>query len=340
MPLLTTVIACLLFVSQAMAQNSSPLERLLESELSRFPARAGIYVKHLQTGEEAGVRAAEAFNSASVIKITIMAMALQWVDEGKLDLDERVEVTPSDFRGGSGIFRRHDPGLNPTTRDVLTQMIATSDNSATDMMITRLGGVDAVNEWIEAAGYGDTRLVQTIYEIFRSIYEPLGPEYEALTPEELYAIQSNDPFFTETRPELMEKFRSDSGGRRLGVEWRQGYRNNPEGWLGVMTPAETGRILEDIQQGRLASESGTAEMLRMLRRQLSGARRLPHYINVPVGHKTGDLSDVANDVGIIYARTGPVVVAVFTSEIEGPYAELEDRIGRVAQRIVDYFDGR
>ncbi len=78
MPRLTTVIACLLFVCHATAQNTSPLERLLESELSRFPARAGIYVKHLETGEEAGVRADEAFNSASVIKITIMAMALQF----------------------------------------------------------------------------------------------------------------------------------------------------------------------------------------------------------------------------------------------------------------------
>ena len=36
---------------------------------------------------------------------------------------------------------------------------------------------------------------------------------------------------------------------------------------------------------------------------------------------------------------GPIVVAFFGNAIEGPYAEAEDRIGRVAQLIVEYFDG-
>ena len=52
------------------------------------------------------------------------------------------------------------------------------------------------------------------------------------------------------------------------------------------------------------------------------------------------LIDVANDVGIIYAHNGPIVMAVFTSEITGNYGELEDLIGRLAQRIVGYFDGK
>jgi hypothetical protein len=78
----------------------------------------------------------------------------------------------------------------------------------------------------------------------------------------------------------------------------------------------------------------------MMRAQQSGSRRLPHFVNVPVAHKTGDFPPVlANDVGIIFARSGPIVVAFFGNAIEGPYAEAEDRIGRIAQLIVGYFDG-
>lgn len=337
----TAIIVCLLmFTSQAAAQASAFLDQIVKDDVDRFPARVGLYVKHLDTGKEIAVRAEEKFNSASVIKIAILAMAFKWVDEGKLDLDERVEISPSDFRGGSGIFRLQDPGLKPTIRDVLTQMIATSDNSATDMMIGRLGGVDAVNDWIQLAGYKNTRLVQTTFAIFRSIYEPLGPEYKLLNPQELYAIQTNHPYFVKSHLGLIQKFRADSDGRMLREEWRENYRGNPSGWLGVMNPRETGRILEDIQLGRLGSDKSTKEMLRMLRSQKSGASRLPHYVNVPVAHKTGDLSDVANDVGIIYAHNGPIVMAVFTSEITGNYGELEDLIGRLAQRIVGYFDGK
>ena len=59
---------------------NSGLTRLLETELARFPARTGVYVKHLTTGEEAAVRADEAFSSASVIKLTILVRAFQLVD--------------------------------------------------------------------------------------------------------------------------------------------------------------------------------------------------------------------------------------------------------------------
>ena len=81
-------------------------------------------------------------------------------------------------------------------------------------------------------------------------------------------------------------------------------------------------------------------MMRMMRAQQSGARRLPHFLTVPVAHKTGDFPPVlANDVGIVFARSGPIVISFFTNAIEGPYGGAEDRIGRIAQLIVEYFDG-
>jgi hypothetical protein len=76
-----------------------------------------------------------------------------------------------------------------------------------------------------------------------------------------------------------------------------------------------------------------------MRRQQAGSRRLPHFVNVPVAHKTGDSGVIANDVGMIYARSGTIVVAFFSNGITGSYGEAEDRIGRVAQTIVEYFDG-
>src|SRR5271166_886073 len=121
--------------SPAQTTEKSNLTRLLDSELSRFPAKAGVYVKHLGTGEEAAVRAGDPFNSASVIKIPVMILAYRLADQNQLNLNDRVEIKRSDLRGGSGIFRYHDVGLNPTIRDLITQMIITSDNTATDMMI-------------------------------------------------------------------------------------------------------------------------------------------------------------------------------------------------------------
>lgn len=81
-------------------------------------------------------------------------------------------------------------------------------------------------------------------------------------------------------------------------------------------------------------------MKAILRRQQLGVRRLPHFLDVPIGHKTGDQPPgIANDVGIIYARSGPIVMAVFTRDNAGSYGEMEDRIGELARGVVRHFDG-
>ena len=98
-------------------------------------------------------------------------------------------------------------------------------------------------------------------------------------------------------------------------------------------------MLEAIEKKTIASAASCDAMLRMMRAQQAGARRLNHFITVPVAHKTGDFPPVlANDVGIIYARSGPIVVSFLGNAITGNYGEAEDRIGRFAQQLVEYFD--
>ena len=109
-------------------------------------------------------------------------------------------------------------------------------------------------------------------------------------------------------------------------------------WLGDISAREIGRMLEGIERETIASPASCATMRTFMRRQLAGSRRLPHFIDVPVAHKTGDSGNIANDVGVIYARSGPIVIAVLVSGITGSYGEAEDRIGRIAKLVVDHFD--
>ncbi|MGH7468978.1 MAG: serine hydrolase [Longimicrobiales bacterium] len=294
--------------AQEPTRASSGLQRQLDNELARFPGQAGVWVKHLTLGEEAGVRADETFNSASVIKIPVMVLAFQMADRGALSLAERITITAADVRGGSGIFRYHDAGLQPTLRDVLLQMIITSDNTATDLAINKVGGTNRVNAWLRESGYAD-------------------------------ALQ-----LTQTTGELFARY----GALPQGANRNEKTNTDRSYWMGAMTPRATGRMLEAIQRcsegtagaAPIAAQRSCTDMMRMMRAQQSGARRLPHFLGVPVAHKTGDFPPVlANDVGIIFARTGPIVVAFFANAIVGPYAEAEDRMGRIAQLIVAYFDG-
>ena len=328
-------------VSGRQLPASSGLQKFLDAELARFPAKAGIYVRHLTTGEEAAVRGDETFNSASVIKIPIMTLAYQLAAEGKLSLDARVEMRKADLRGGSGVLRYHDIGLQPTVRDLIMQMIITSDNTATDMMIRQVGGVEPVNAWLTSNGYTGLRLNTTIFEVFKRRYSFADPSLKSLTAEELYALQSGDASFAAMPPERFDSIQKIMRRPGLADELNRQVNEEPATWLGQITARGVGRLLEAIEKCTIAgAKPYCAEMTRAFRRQQSGARRLPHFLDVPVGHKTGDFPPVlANDVGVIYARSGPIVIAFLTNAIREPYAETEDRMGRTTRAVVDYFDG-
>ncbi len=331
---------CLTLGTTASQVAQGSLERMLQGDLARFPAKTAIYVKHLTTGQEAAVRADEAFNSASVIKIPIMVLAYQLAEQGKLKLDARVTMNRGDVRGGSGILRYHDLGLQPTVRDLITQMIITSDNTATDMMITQVGGVDAVNQWLKTNSYSELKLNTTIYEVFKRRYAFADAALDSLTPEEVYAAQTGDPSFASMSQSRFDEVQKTMQRPGLSAELNRQVSEEPSTWLGQITARGVGRILAAIEQCTVLTKPSCAEMNRAFRRQQSGARRLPHFLDVAVGHKTGDFPPMlANDVGIIYSRSGPIVVSFLTNGIREPYAELEDRMGRTARSIVDFFDG-
>jgi beta-lactamase class A len=207
-------------------------------------------------------------------------------------------------------------------------------------MIAKVGGVDRVNQWLKENGYTELRLVQTTYQLFRQRYEFADAKYKSLTPEDVFALQVNLPAFTEGRTALLEEVRKTMAANpSSGANYNKQMETDQSLWLGAMSPRDTSRLIEGIVKGTIASKEACDEMQRIMRGQLSGARRLPHFLNVPVGHKTGDLGTVANDVGIIYARSGNIVISVFTQNISRDYSETEDRIGMLARTVVDYFDG-
>jgi len=324
------------------AQAPGPLQRLLQAELARIPARAAIYVKHLKTGEDAAVLADEPFNSASVIKIPVLVMGYQMAEKRTLDLDARVTIGKADKRGGSGVLRYHDVGLQPTVRDVLMQMIITSDNTATDIAIAKVGGVAAVNTWLQANGFAPAlKLNTTIFEVFRNRYLLADPTAASLTPEDVYALGSGDYAYGTSPRARLEAIQAGMQKAEVQQENLRRLNDEPSSWLGVITARGVGRLIEAMETATLTSAASAAEMSRVFRWQQSGARRLPHYVDVPVGHKTGDFPPaVANDVGVIYTRSGPVVVSMLLNAIREPYGEAEDRMGQVGRAIVEYFDGK
>ncbi|GGL03995.1 serine hydrolase [Deinococcus radiotolerans] len=125
---------------------------------SGFPGVVGLRVTDLNGTELAAWNADRVFPAASTIKVPLLILALQEAQAGRLDLTARVTMQAVDRVPGAGVLHELGAGLALTWQDVLTLMIIVSDNTATNLVIGRLG-VDAVNTWLTAQGLDGTRLV-------------------------------------------------------------------------------------------------------------------------------------------------------------------------------------
>src|SRR5437870_5174914 len=153
--------------------------------LAALDAQSTLHAKHLESGREIAIRADEPVNTVSVIKIPVMVLAYRDAEAGRLSLDERHVIAPEEMRRGTGILQSFALGLNPTWRDLVTQMIVTSDNTATDLLIARLG-LERVNQMLDALRYKETRLRMTIGQLFRGVWEQIDPQNASLSDRQVF----------------------------------------------------------------------------------------------------------------------------------------------------------
>jgi beta-lactamase class A len=80
---------------------------------------------------------------------------------GKLDLNEHLKLTSDEKVSGSGILQDLTAGDELPVRDLIDLMIVLSDNTATNLILNRIGG-DAVNARMEQLGLQHTRVMRKI----------------------------------------------------------------------------------------------------------------------------------------------------------------------------------
>lgn len=138
------------------------LTQKLQGELTEIaeevPGVMGVAVVDLSTGERFGVNDTLVFPQGSSIKIPILIELYRQVETGRLQLDERVPVRVADQVGGSGVLQRFGDGTSMLSlRDLAVLMIVLSDNTATNLLIDKVG-MENVNRMLQELGLPNTKL--------------------------------------------------------------------------------------------------------------------------------------------------------------------------------------
>src|SRR5512141_2417689 len=169
---------CLVFlVSTCWAQAVTPpspskqkvLWQKLESTIQQVDQHLdgvmGVAIEDLANGDHYLLHGDEVFAQASSMKITVLADLYLQVQQGNLKLTDLYMVQSSDLVPDSDIMNGLTPGVTRLTlRDLATMMVAVSDNSATNVLIDRVG-MQNVNAMLDSLGLTHTRLRRKMMDL-------------------------------------------------------------------------------------------------------------------------------------------------------------------------------
>jgi beta-lactamase class A len=120
------------------AELKAKFEHQLQEISSRVDGVVGYAVLDITSGDRIGHLASETFPTASTIKIAIVYELFKQVEERKITLTETMTLDRSKAVGGTGVLvHMGTPTLS--ILDYATLMVTVSDNTATNVLIDRLG---------------------------------------------------------------------------------------------------------------------------------------------------------------------------------------------------------
>jgi len=232
-------------------QQMTPINRLqanIERITRSVNAKWGIYIKCIETGEEIAVNADETMDTMSVIKIPLMAEVFRQIEAGKFSLTDRVTLKETEKRPGTGVIRSLDAGASLTIKDLITLMIIVSDNTATDMLFEKVGGIEPVNKLMQSYGLSTIKATGPTDTWFKAINaEPDRWKFhtEGKTPFGLSSSRDMGKLLEKIyKGEAVSKKSDD---QMLGIMRGQVYSSRlPKYVTGFRVPHKTGDFLPYI----------------------------------------------------------------------------------------------
>jgi beta-lactamase class A len=324
-----TALAILLtLASVAPGADDAALTAALQRVAAEAPGTAGISVVHIESGRQGAVNPNARFPMMSVYKLPIVIHALRLSEQGRLDLSERVILVPQDRRPGASAMAQTiaaQAHLIVPIRDIITAVVTTSDNTASDWLLRRIGGPKAV---------ADTLRLLKLDGVDVSRYElEFAADYYGLC------------CIADMRPFSLEKFAAlvEAVPAAVRAKAAKAYESDPRD---SATPAGFTTLLARLQKRELLSDASTTSLLDLMRKMHARDGRIraglppgtPAALRPGTSGLTSGVRAAHNDTAIVTlpGGRGHLALAVFLKGAGGTETARDAAIARAARAAYDW----
>lgn len=178
-------VAATTFVSRP----TSTLKGALDQIADGFGGTLGYALRHFKTGDALGRRENERFPSASTIKLAVLGEALRAQQAGEIGYYDALPLEERFVRSGAGFLQKFRADVKVEIKELLHLMITVSDNTATVLLIDKLGNAK-INAWLDGQHLTKTRLLSRLPSDASPDLKTLAQTYGlgVTTPAEMVAL--------------------------------------------------------------------------------------------------------------------------------------------------------
>lgn len=153
---------------RSVPKEEQDIEAVLSAILAESDGFCGVAVKWVGDSKVYGVNMDKALPLASVYKFHLGLSVFDRVDQGKLRLDQKLKVKPSDlaFETWSPLRDQYPKGGDFTVEDLVAYTVAQSDNSTCDFLFEVLGGPEVVDKDMKTWKQLNTKIYSTEKAVF------------------------------------------------------------------------------------------------------------------------------------------------------------------------------
>ena len=283
----------------------------IESIIKDIPAIVGVAARHLQIDKSFYHKSEDIFFTASTFKIPLIFELYRQIDQGIIDPAKKIMITDDNKSPGSGVLKDLGIGINPTIYDLATLMIIISDNTATDILYN-LVGRNRLHQTLSDLNLKNTCIPMSCKELLYSMYGVNTSDiYEAI--EIVKDKLSKGDVVLES--EALSEDKSD-----------------------VSSPNDMINLIEIIYKQELLTKKSSEIILDIMYRQ-QASTIIPYLLppDVKTFHKTGGVTSVRCDVGIVNGRSGPYSIAIMAKNVKD-HMNIDTDLAKISKSVYDFFN--